>query len=49
MVVRPAAAALLEAQRAFWGAAVEAGLATEDDVNELIEEVRAKRGSRHAS
>lgn len=48
VVVRPAAAALLEAQRAFRGAAEEAGLRSEDDVQTLVDEVRAERRRRSA-
>lgn len=48
VVVRPAAAALLEAQRAFRGAAEDAGLRSEDDVQTLVDEVRAERRRRSA-
>lgn len=41
VVVRPAIAALLEAQRAFRGAAEAAGLGSEDDVQTLVDEVPA--------
>lgn len=40
VLVRPAMVALLEAQRAFSGAAEEAGLKSEDDVQGLVDEVR---------
>lgn len=40
VVVRPAVAALLEAQRAFRGAATAAGLQDEDDVQALVDAVR---------
>lgn len=46
VVVRPAVAALLEAQRAFRGAAEEAGVRSEDDVQTLVDEVRAERRRR---
>ena len=46
VVVRPSVAALLEAQRAFRGAAEEAGLRSEDDVQILVDEVRAERRRR---
>ncbi|WIY83841.1 AbrB/MazE/SpoVT family DNA-binding domain-containing protein [Propionimicrobium sp. PCR01-08-3] len=48
VVVRPAVAALLEAQRAFRGAAAQAGLHDDDDVQALVDEVRytsSKKGS----
>ncbi len=47
VIVRPAVAALLEAQRAFRGAAAEAGLQTDEDVQSLIDEVRAERSKRN--
>lgn len=40
VVVRPSAAALLEAQRAFAGGAEELGVDSEDDVQQLVDEVR---------
>lgn len=40
VVVRPAVAALLEAQRAFRGAAAEGGLRDEEDVQALVDAVR---------
>ncbi|MDR2373039.1 MAG: AbrB/MazE/SpoVT family DNA-binding domain-containing protein [Bifidobacteriaceae bacterium] len=40
VVVRPSVAALLEAQRAFRGAAAEAGLQDEDDVQGIVDAVR---------
>lgn len=43
VVVRPAVAALLEAQRAFQGAADVAGVRSEDDVQALVDEARASR------
>lgn len=43
VVVRPAVAALLNAQRAFHGAAQAAGLNSDDDVQALVDEVRADR------
>lgn len=46
VVVRPADAALLEAQRAFRGAAEAAGLADESDADELVAQVRRQRGGR---
>lgn len=49
VVVRPAAAALLQAQRAFRGAAEAAGLAKEDDLDQLVAEVRDERTKRHDS
>ena len=48
VVVRPAVAELLEAQRAFRGAAEEAGMRSEDDVQALVDEVRAERRRRSA-
>jgi len=42
-VVKPLAAALIEAQRNFAGAAQEAGLGSTDDVDRLVAEVRAER------
>lgn len=46
VVVRAAVAALLEAQRAFRGAAAEAGFESEDDLDEFVAQVRAERGGR---
>lgn len=43
VVVRPAAAALLAAQRAFRGAADAAGLESEEDMDAYVAEVRAER------
>lgn len=48
VVVRPAIAALLEAQREFRGAAAEAGLDSEDSLQGLVDEVREERGRRGA-
>jgi AbrB family looped-hinge helix DNA binding protein len=46
-VVKPLAAALIEAQRGFSGAAEEASLQTEADVDRLVADVRTeRRGSR---
>ena len=42
VVLRPKAMALLEAQRAFRGAAAEAGLSCEEEVDELVASVRAE-------
>lgn len=47
-VVKPVAAALIEAQRAFAGAAAEAGLADESDADRLVAEVRSERRHRTA-
>ncbi|TAM66983.1 MAG: AbrB/MazE/SpoVT family DNA-binding domain-containing protein [Microbacteriaceae bacterium] len=48
-VVKPLAAALIEAQRAFAGAAEQAQLGSEDDVDRVVAEVRAEhRGRRTA-
>lgn len=46
VVVRPAAAALLEAQRAFRGAATESGFNSEEDLDAFVREVREARGGR---
>lgn len=46
VVVRPAAAALLEAQRAFRGAAKSAGFEMEEDLDGCVAEVRKERGGR---
>ncbi len=46
VVVRPAVAALIEAQRAFRGAAEEAGFASEEDLDAYVAQVRAERGGR---
>jgi len=43
VVLRPKAMALLEAQRAFRGAAGDAGLTSEDDVNQLVAGMRTER------
>ena len=43
VVVRPSVAALLQAQRAFLGAAERVGLNSEEDLNEFVSEVRAER------
>jgi len=43
VLVRPNVTALLRAQRAFAGAAVQAGLETEDDLDALVADVRAQR------
>lgn len=48
VVVRPAAAALLDAQRAFRGQAEAAGFGTEDDVDTYVAEIRRERGGRIA-
>ena len=48
VVVRPAAAALLDAQRAFRGSAEAAGFESEDDVDAYVAEVRQERGGRIA-
>ena len=42
VVVRPSMAALLEAQRAFAGSAEEAALTCEEDLNQLVSEVRSE-------
>lgn len=42
-VVKPIAAALIEAQRAFADAAVQADLQTDDDVDRLVAGVRTER------
>jgi AbrB family looped-hinge helix DNA binding protein len=42
-VVKPLAAALIEAQRSFAGAAEEARLGSVDDVDRVVAEVRAER------
>jgi AbrB family looped-hinge helix DNA binding protein len=47
-VVKPLAAALIEAQRAFSRAAAEAGLDSPTDVDQLVAEVRAERSARSA-
>ena len=46
VVVRPSAMALLRAQREFRGAAEQAGSESEEDLNELVAEMRAERGRR---
>ena len=46
VVVRAAVAALLEAQRAFRGAAAEAGIQSEQDLDEFVSRVRSERGGR---
>jgi len=46
VVVRPAVAALLEAQRAFRGAAAEADLLDEEDVQALVDAARYGRSTR---
>ncbi|MEA5053631.1 MAG: AbrB/MazE/SpoVT family DNA-binding domain-containing protein [Propionicimonas sp.] len=43
VVVRPAVAALLEAQRAFRGAAKEAGMDSEADLDAFVADVRTER------
>jgi len=45
VLVRPNVTALLRAQRAFAGAAAQAGLGTEADVDALVANVRHTRGS----
>ena len=47
VVVRPAVAALLEAQRAFRGAVDVAGLCDDDDIQALVDEVRYDRRTNH--
>ncbi len=49
VVARPMVAALLDAQRAFQGAAVEAGLEDEDDVQALIDAVRYDRPTKQTA
>lgn len=44
VLVRPNVTVLLRAQRAFAGAAAQAGLETEDDLDALVADVRAQRG-----
>ncbi len=46
VLVRPAAAALLEAQRAFRGAANSAGFETEDELDNYVADLRKERGGR---
>lgn len=46
IVVRPAAVAPLEVQRAFRGGAKSAGFATEEEVDDYVAEVRTERGGR---
>ena len=46
VVVRPVAAALLQAQRAFRAAQLSDGLRTEDDVDALVAEARQQRRGR---
>jgi len=46
VVVRPSVAALLEAQRAFRGAAEEAGPTSEEELDAYVAEVRKERGGR---
>lgn len=48
-VVKPVAAALMEAQRAFSGAADEAGIESEEQVDRVVAEVRAKRRARRSA
>lgn len=48
-VVKPLAAALIEAQRAFAGAAERAQLGSEDDVDRVVAEVRAERRKRRTA
>ena len=48
-VVKPVAAALIEAQRAFSGAAAEAGIKSEEQVDRVIAEVRAERRARRSA
>jgi len=43
VLVRPNAAALLDAQRAFHGAAEKAGFTSEEDLDAVIAQVRAER------
>jgi len=43
VLVRPNVTALLRAQRAFAGAAAQAGLETEDDLDALVADVRTQR------
>ena len=43
VLVRPNVTALLRAQRAFAGAAAQASLETEDDVDALVADVRTQR------
>ena len=42
-VVKPLAAALIEAQRSFAGAAAQAGFGSEADVDRVVAEVRHER------
>lgn len=49
VVVRPSVAALLEAQRAFAGAAEEIGADTEDDMQQLVDEVRYRRRAKRSA
>ena len=48
-VVKPVAAALIEAQRAFAGAAAEAGIKSKGQVDRVIAEVRAERRARRSA
>lgn len=47
VVVRPTVAALLAAQRAFRGAATNAGLRDEDDIQALVDTVRYDDRKKH--
>jgi len=47
-VVKPDATALIEAQRAFAGAAEETGIDSVEDADRLVAEVRAERRRRTA-
>lgn len=49
VVVRPSVAALLEAQRAFAGASGALGVDTEDDVQQLVNEVRYRRRAKRSA
>lgn len=48
VLVRPSVSALLQAQREFRGAAKQANLESEEDLNRLVAEVRSKRKQRMA-
>jgi len=48
VLVRPSVTALLQAQREFRGAAEQAGLSSEEDLNQLVAGVRAEREQRTA-
>lgn len=48
-VLKPVPAALIEAQRAFAGAGDEAGIESEEQVDRVVAEVRAKRRARRSA